>query len=51
LKKYGNFKFNHLFIEILFFTAGGGSADAFHIVFHELNFGRTRLNGGIEVLI
>ena len=38
LKKYGNSKFNHLFIQILFFTADDSSAVMFCIVFHEQIF-------------
>jgi len=35
LKNYKNSKSNHLFIQILFFTADDRSADVFCIVFHE----------------
>ena len=33
--KYGNCKFSHLFIQILFFPDGGSFAHIFRIVFHE----------------
>jgi len=46
LKKYGNFKFNHLFIQILFFTADDSSAEVFCIVFHEYNFGKMKISDG-----
>jgi len=35
LKKYGNSKFGHLFIQILHFAAGDRFADVFCIVFYE----------------
>ena len=35
LKKYGNSKFSHLFIKILFFTTDDSSADVFCIVFYQ----------------
>jgi len=35
LKKYGNFKFSHQFIQILFLSTDESSADASCIEFHE----------------
>jgi len=35
MKKYGNYKFSYLFIQILFFTADDSFAGIFSIVFNE----------------
>jgi len=48
LKKYGNSKFSHLFIQILFFTADDSFADIFCFVLHEYNFGKMEISDGIK---
>ena len=48
LKKYGNSKFSHLFIQILFFTADDSFADIFCFVLHEYNFEKMEISDGIK---
>jgi len=51
LKKYGNSKFSHLFIQILFVSADDSFADAFCIVLHEnfFYFSKINISDGIQV--
>jgi len=51
LKKYGNSKCSHLFIQILLVSADNSSADFFALCYMNklLNFRKTKVSDGIEV--